>query len=379
MMVLGLIGLSAMTWLFPVIGYLWSFFAREGRGGRSDVAGARLCLRKISVLIPAHDEETTISGTLLSVKLAAGRLKEERPDIEVEVVVGADGCTDKTAMIARGAADIVLESKAARGKWATLKNLVLASSGADWLVFADAGILWSDDLLLKAVVYAERPEVLGFAPAYRNPSAGKLEAAYWKIESSLKKLENAAGGPVLVHGPTVMYRRQELVDIFRSLDSDGKTWINDDVALSMSLRLKNPHSIIVYDTSARVYDSAESQLDPSTGKAIRQFGRRKRIILGNLQCLGSILAPHWKENPLAALISLRLAFRMFWALWGGFVIIGLMATLGLYALAECLAFTLSVALFVAGYQPMVGLFEAGLASALVPYYIVTREKISKWK
>jgi cellulose synthase/poly-beta-1,6-N-acetylglucosamine synthase-like glycosyltransferase len=68
---------------------------------RNDVNYSHIPQPKLYVIIPAHNEESCISATLLSLK---NELK-----IDKEVIVVADNCTDNTAAIARQYNAIVLE------------------------------------------------------------------------------------------------------------------------------------------------------------------------------------------------------------------------------------------------------------------------------
>ena len=57
-----------------------------------------------SFVIPAHDEEDWIAGSVRAIQSAAGQLK-----IEYEIIVVADSCTDRTAAIAAEFGASVLE------------------------------------------------------------------------------------------------------------------------------------------------------------------------------------------------------------------------------------------------------------------------------
>ena len=59
----------------------------------------------ISVIIPAHNEERYIGKCLKSIKIAAREISDE-----VEIIVVANRCTDRTADIARHYGAEVLEN-----------------------------------------------------------------------------------------------------------------------------------------------------------------------------------------------------------------------------------------------------------------------------
>lgn len=92
-------------------------------------------MRKVTFLIPAHNEEKHIGFALD--KLAA--LKRELPSIEV--LVGLDGCTDNTKNVVSGYRFAkIIESKRRLGKAAMMEKLISKASGeimivndADWM------------------------------------------------------------------------------------------------------------------------------------------------------------------------------------------------------------------------------------------------------
>jgi glycosyltransferase involved in cell wall biosynthesis len=84
--------------------------------------------RMISVIIPAHNEENYIGLTLDAVN------RQNYPNFEVIVV--ANGCTDRTAAIAFNACDrlIVLSNKGL----GVARNLGAKLAQGEWLIFLDA-------------------------------------------------------------------------------------------------------------------------------------------------------------------------------------------------------------------------------------------------
>lgn len=90
--------------------------------------------KKVVVLVPAHNEESVIHSTLLSIKK---ELKQQH-----DLVVVADNCTDKTADIARALGATVIERHNAnlRGKGYALDYGLryLESRSPDVVVFVDA-------------------------------------------------------------------------------------------------------------------------------------------------------------------------------------------------------------------------------------------------
>src|SRR3989442_1536066 len=89
---------------------------------------------KISIIIPAFNEERLIGGTLLSIQRASEEFS--RRDWETELIVCDNNSTDRTAEIARAAgARVVFEPV---NQIARARNSGAAAAIGDWLVFVDA-------------------------------------------------------------------------------------------------------------------------------------------------------------------------------------------------------------------------------------------------
>jgi glycosyltransferase involved in cell wall biosynthesis len=88
--------------------------------------------RKISVIIPAHNEATFLPRVVRAVR-------EQQPaGAELEVIVVDDGSTDDTAGAAREAGARVLELAGPSGNPAAARNLGAAAAAGDPLIFLDA-------------------------------------------------------------------------------------------------------------------------------------------------------------------------------------------------------------------------------------------------
>jgi glycosyltransferase involved in cell wall biosynthesis len=89
---------------------------------------------KISIIIPAFNEERLIGGTIASVRRGMDELS--RRGIETELIVCDNNSTDRTADIARaGGAKVVFEPV---NQIARARNRGAAASNGDWLIFVDA-------------------------------------------------------------------------------------------------------------------------------------------------------------------------------------------------------------------------------------------------
>src|SRR4051812_17558767 len=110
LLVIGSIGLLAMTWLFPVAAIA---LPTRRRAQTSDGGSPA----RVAILIPAHNEEGKLERTLGAVHGAIRAASAEFSHVEFSVCVGADGCTDGTAQVARASGANVVVFKENQGKW----------------------------------------------------------------------------------------------------------------------------------------------------------------------------------------------------------------------------------------------------------------------
>jgi glycosyltransferase involved in cell wall biosynthesis len=89
---------------------------------------------KVSVIVPAYNEEARLAGSLASIRAAMAVFEDE--GWACELVVCDNNSTDGTAAIARAAgATVVFE---AHNQIARARNAGAARAGGDWLIFVDA-------------------------------------------------------------------------------------------------------------------------------------------------------------------------------------------------------------------------------------------------
>ena len=393
LLALGLFGLLGMTWLFPLTARAFSSLRSPSSSGSPSqpnhddlfLSAFRGVLQplKIAVLVPAHNDETGLSRTLESVSRAARVAREKFPSLTVELHVGLDGCTDNSGIIASMYGARVLQSARNRGKWRTLMDLAAQSEGADWVAFADCGIVWEENFLLQVAPECFQPSVMGLAPTYKSPNGGKLERVLWSVERHFKTLEDQLGGPVSIHGATVLYRKAELMTALDDLKASR--WLNDDVVVPLVMRGRFPGKAIRYLSNVSVYDSAPE-------KGSRQFTRRRRLVLGNVQWMKTLLPSTWRTNAAVGTVALRRVFRVFWAYW----LMLLAAAALLYCIELACLFPMIAIPAVATAGTVIGaLFlrsafvrrsvrtvsDSALASLLAPFYLINAKTVdgARWK
>lgn len=305
-----LTGIAGMTWLFPLLAGCFSHNRVSPFPALRDSLRRKRYAPSIAVLIPVHNQAKELACTLKSI-LEAAACARARFSFNFAIYVAADGCSDQTAKIAAEMGVNSLISKERCGKWKTICKLIDHCPGSDWYFLADAGVIWPPDFLSEILPDLGRDELMAISPAYRNPSGGLLERFLWKLESHFKQLESGSGGPVSVHGATVAYRAKELLPALRLLGVQG--WLNDDVVVPLTLRAMNRDKKILYCNDIEVYEFPRPQAKP-------EFGRRKRMAIGNAQWIMNLWWPLWRINFPVALTASRRVFRLFWAYWAGIML-----------------------------------------------------------
>jgi len=139
------------------------------------------------VVIPAHDEEALIGRCLASVTRAVAHARERAPDLEVEVVVVLDACSDTTAPQVRRWPVEAIEIGARRVGTARRIGIeralqaLSASPAATWIAMTDADTVVPLDWITHQLDLADTGVdlVLGTVrPDFADLSA--RHAAYWR-------------------------------------------------------------------------------------------------------------------------------------------------------------------------------------------------------
>ncbi len=109
---------------------------------------------KISIVIPAHNEEKYIGKCLSSIN------KQLIPnDMEVETIVVLNRCTDKTEEIAKAHGAVIVSDNSKN--ISAIKNTGVSHANAEWIVTIDADSWMSKGVLAEIYQYAKSPNCLG--------------------------------------------------------------------------------------------------------------------------------------------------------------------------------------------------------------------------
>jgi cellulose synthase/poly-beta-1,6-N-acetylglucosamine synthase-like glycosyltransferase len=141
----------------------------------------------VSLIVAAHNEESVIEQKVANVR------ELDWPRERLELIVACDGCSDRTATLAKAAgADLVLELPRC-GKVRAQDEAVAQARGAI-LAFSDANSSW-DRAALRLLLGALADERTGYACGQVRYSAGdpdatSQEGVYWRYELALRALES---------------------------------------------------------------------------------------------------------------------------------------------------------------------------------------------
>jgi cellulose synthase/poly-beta-1,6-N-acetylglucosamine synthase-like glycosyltransferase len=226
----------------------------------------------ISFLVPAYNEADIIEQKIRN------SLALDYPPDRLEIVIACDGSTDGTPDIARRAAAgttiRILNFPMNRGKIPVLNDAVRELRG-EIVVFSDASaMLYRDSVRLLMENFAD-PEVGAASGKYtvvkaEDVAIGKSEDFYWKYETFLKTQESEISSTLGGHGQLHAIRKN-------LYPFPAPSTINDDYVIPVSVVAKRYRA--VYEPKAILYEEA---------KEMTGFGRRVRIMAGNVQQIGEM-------------------------------------------------------------------------------------------
>ena len=201
-----------------------------------------------------------------------------------DFLIGSDGSTDRTAVIAASVPDprfSVVNTSQRAGKTALL-NMMVARSTADLVVFTDANSEFAPDALQYLLAPFADPSigcVIGqlVYENRREPCVRAGEGLYWRFENAIKEMEGRFGGTLVATGAIYALRRS----IWQPLPAG----ISDD-SVTPLLALKAGYRVVVAP-NARAFERAANDLS-------EEFGRKARMVtrqLGAHRHVGYFLKP----------------------------------------------------------------------------------------
>lgn len=249
---------------FLFIGFLWIIAAVEQFFQKKK---KRSSITKVSFILPVFNEENHIIEKLTNIYAGV-----RATDIDVDVLIGSDGCTDKTCVMVQdfikehGLTNWRLHQFENEGKGQTINKLVQAAQG-DLIISTDADTLMEEDainIIVEAFKGDDGLGCLSCIPTYRSKRMG-IHSLYWSFEILLRSLESRLGKLIVVTGWLYAYRKK----VFRDLP---KTAMADDLWVPLSILLQG------YRVEHRLDLKGFSEItDEAT-----EVERRKRVMSGGV-------------------------------------------------------------------------------------------------
>lgn len=223
----------------------------------------------VTLIIPAYNEEAVISQKI------ENSLSLDYPPERLQILVAADGSTDRTTEIVRAYAAHGIElsfNSVRQGKMAAINKAISMVRG-EIVIFSDANNIFTPKVVRDLVTPFSDPEVgcvSGAKTIMRGDGMlGDSEGLYWRYEAYIKKQETRLGCCTSVAGEILAIRRT-LIEPYPD------NIINDDFYMAMRVIMRGYR--VIYAPEARSLERISlSQKDEMT--------RRARIIAGRYQIM----------------------------------------------------------------------------------------------
>ena len=210
---------------------------------------------KISIVVPAFNEEVGLAATLASIRAAAAAF--DAAGWATEVIVCDNNSTDATAEVARAAgAAVVFEPINQIGR---ARNAGAAHAAGDWLIFVDADSHPSAALFEDVAAEIRRGRCLaGGATVVFDTALPLLRASAWAWNAISRLNRWAAGSFVFceasafraIGGFNLELFAGEEVDLFRRLKRLARQ-------RGRTIAILHRHPLRTSDRKARLYSARE--------------------------------------------------------------------------------------------------------------------------
>jgi cellulose synthase/poly-beta-1,6-N-acetylglucosamine synthase-like glycosyltransferase len=221
---------------------------------------------KVTILIAAYNEESEIASKLEAV------LALDYPAELMQIIVAADGSTDRTAEIVSGFEGRGIElvhQPQRQGKMAAISRAITSATG-EIVVFSDANNRFDSNAVERLVAPFADGRVgltVGYKTVTGASGLGHAEGTYWKYESHLRRMETRLGCTVGVNGEICAIRR----DLFRPAPPQT---INDDQWMAHMV-IRDGFNVVFCPDAVSRETISESAADEKE--------RRSRMVAGQYQ------------------------------------------------------------------------------------------------
>ncbi len=240
----------------------------------------------VTFIVPAYNEEVVIAEKLENL------LSLDYPAALREMIVIADGSTDRTTDIVAGYADRgvqLLYRPERQGKIAAMNRAAPYAQGAI-LIFSDANALMELDSIRQLLPNFADSQVACVSGEKRIRPAAEVQAegesAYWRYEAFMKRADSVVSTAIGAIGEFFAIRRE----LYRPLETDN---LIEDFVLAMRLVMDGWR--VVYEPGAVTWEEASPSLRG-------EWRRRVRMAAGGFQAIGRLRA---LLSPKYGLIALQ--------------------------------------------------------------------------
>jgi cellulose synthase/poly-beta-1,6-N-acetylglucosamine synthase-like glycosyltransferase len=235
---------------------------------------------QLSVLIPAHNEERVIGAKLRNM------LSQNYPLARLEILVGDDGSSDRTARIVKSmeAGGVALvRNQEPRGK-SDIQNKLVEHSHGELLVFTDADCFLPANALETLVHHFADPLVglvtnCASISNQNETAAVEGESLYWRYERWLRRQESDRGLLAMASGSLFVMRR----DLWSPLDPN----VGDDFVLPLRVARAGFRNVLETRISAET-ELSQNQPHSLFRMKTRIISKDLRGLLRNAACLNPL-------------------------------------------------------------------------------------------
>jgi SAM-dependent methyltransferase len=203
---------------------------------------------RVSIIIPARNEEHLLAGTLSAALAPAARLGPA----QAEVLVVDNDSTDRTREVAAGHGACVRVLSSNRRGAACARNDGARAARGHVLVFVDADTLVPPDALERVAEHCERHGAGAGITALGDRDGGRWAAAWWATWNAVRRLPMARAKAM----PAFMFCTRDVFDRFGPFDEAveiGEEWpILAGLYRAHPGRLRYDRSIVCKTSSRRM-------------------------------------------------------------------------------------------------------------------------------
>jgi cellulose synthase/poly-beta-1,6-N-acetylglucosamine synthase-like glycosyltransferase len=263
---------------------------------------------RLAVVVPAHNEEVTITSCVQSL------LAAERGDLQVAVYVVADNCTDHTAALAKAAGAIVMERahETERGKGYALHFAFtqLEAIGYDGVLIVDADTSVAPNFLTAAAeamqAGAAAVQARYLARNAEDSSRTRLMALALRAFNVVRpRGRNNLGLSAGIFGNGFGLRRETLAAVPYLAAS-----VVEDLEYHLSL-VRSGRRVVFLEQTTVFGEMPVGGQGVKTQRSRWEGGRLRMLMQQGPALLGDVIRGRWRcLEPLFELLLLPLAFHM---------------------------------------------------------------------